>query len=281
MTTSLAYVTRVTNLTRASGGRDAETMEEAKARAQRELRAQLRAVTAEDYELMAKAASRSIARARCNTPDGNHNHLPPGMVEVLVVPAVADSILAGDLSKLHVDEGMAKLVRNHLDQYRLLTTTLQIREPSYLGVRAKVEIVPSEFSRPEAVRGRVIEAIRAFITPLALPSTDESDEQTKDGRWEGWPFGRNLYVAEILSLVQKVPGVKHVLDVQLSTRPVIPREEVAPDSESPLRGGSDALEGLSVDLTPVDGKVIDVPSDTLLCSLDHDVVVTNLEVDHD
>ena len=221
---------------RAAGGRDPETMEEVKARAQRELRAQLRAVTAEDYEQMAKAASRTIARTKCNTPDNDNHHLPPGMVEVLIVPAVADSLRAGDLTRLHVDDGLIKLVRAHLDRFRLLTTTLHIREPVYLGVQVRVEVVPSEYSRPEAVRGHVIEELRDFISPLPLNPNPAERNELRDEHWEGWEFGRNLYVAEIpIPSSSESPGVKHVLDVQLSTRPVVPREEVAAGDRKPLK----------------------------------------------
>ena len=99
--------------------------------------------------------------------------------------------------------------------------------------------------------------------------------------WEGWPFGRNLYVAEIFSLIQRVPGVKHVLDVELSTRPVIPGKEFPPESEEPGRDDTEASdvarEGREVrELSTVDQKVIRVPTDTLLCSLDHEITLAAL-----
>ncbi|NLF02433.1 MAG: putative baseplate assembly protein, partial [Anaerolineales bacterium] len=198
MATSLAYVARVANLSRAAGGRDPETLEEVKARARRELRAQLRAVTAEDYELLAKGATRSVARAKCNTPRSGDGRLSPGTVEVLIVPAVVDALQNGDLTKLHVDEGLARVVTEHLDEHRLLTTVVRIGEPSYLGVKVRARIVVSELSRPEAVQARVVNVLRSFLCPLSLASDPEQQQPMGDG-WEGWPFGRNLYVAEIAS----------------------------------------------------------------------------------
>ena len=81
-----------------------------------------------------------------------------------IVPAVADSLRADDLTKLYVDETLAKTVEDHLDEYRLLTATLRIREPSYVGVKVHAEIIPSEYSRPEVVRTRVVESLRNFIS---------------------------------------------------------------------------------------------------------------------
>ncbi len=276
LTTSLAYVSRVTNLRRAAGGRDPESMDEVKARARRELRAQLRAVTAEDYEVLARGATRSIARVKCNTPRASDHHLPPGAVEILLVPAVADSLRADDLSKLHADDTLTQTVAAHLDDYRLLTTTLHIREPHYIGIQVQADIIPAEFSQPEVVKMRVLESLRNLISPLPL-ATDpaQQDEMIGEG-WQGWPFGRNLYVAEVFSLLQRVPGVKHVLDVQISTRPVVPADEAPPDQEM---GISQRAQELAAALQPLEHKVIRVPADTLLCSLKHEVRMHELGED--
>lgn len=265
---AVPYIDQVMNLRPAAGGRDQEDLEEAKLRAARELRAQLRAVTAEDYENLAKGASRSVARVKCNVPQSSNGRLPPGMVEILIVPAVSDSLRTGDLSKLHVDEILAKLVEDHLDSYRLLTTTLHVREPSYLGVKVQAEIVPSEYTLPEVVIARVNERLRNFISPLTIFEEGEHQDDLMGPEWAGWPFGRNLYVAEIFSLIQRVPGVKHVLDVSLSKRPVTPRNEVDIEAENG-RGPGESL-------TPVTQKLLRVPPDTLLCSLTHEITIANL-----
>ena len=270
LTSSLAYIARVTNLRRAAGGRDPETMEEVEARARRELRAQSRAVTREDYEHLAKGASREVARVKCNMPRGGRGHLVPGTVEVLVVPAVSDSLSAGDLSPLHVDPALAKTVERTLDENRLLTTILRIREPSYLGVKVRAEIVPAEYAQPEIIAARVEQALRAFLSPLRLDTDAEQQDELMGVEWAGWPFGRDLYVAEVFSLIQRLPGVKHVLDVRLSTRPVIPdREQVSAEEE-----GSERSEE---SLQAVEGTMIRVPSNTLICSLEHDVAIAELE----
>jgi predicted phage baseplate assembly protein len=246
-------------------------MEELKARTRRELRAQLRAVTAEDYEDLTKKATRSIARVKCNIPQGSNGRLPPGMIEILVVPAVADSIWAGDLSKLEVDEGLTRTIENFLDKYRLLTTTLQIKEPRYIGLKVTAEIVPAEYSQPEEVKARVVESLCKFLTPLAMGGEHEELDELMGADWAGWPFGRDLYLAEIYSLIQRVPGVKHVLDVQLSSRSVLPAKENPPENAAPA---GEALK-------PIKQKVVRVRADTLLCSLAHDIVLAELEEETD
>ncbi len=266
---AIPYIDRVTNLSRAAGGRDQENLDEAKLRTRRELRAQLRAVTPEDYEDLARKASRAIARVKCNIPQGESTELPPGVVEILVVPAVADALKGGDLSKLHLDEGLIRLVRDHLDHYRLLTTTLQIREPNYLGLKVEAEIVAADTSRPEQVKARVIDCLKAFISPLTLTEDDEQQDEFLGSDWAGWPFGRNLYLAEIFSLIQRVPGVKHVLDVKLCSRLVVP------GIESPL-GVEEEAAGTGQEPEEINQKVVEVAPDTLLCSLKHEVKLVSL-----
>jgi predicted phage baseplate assembly protein len=271
--TAIAYVDQVVNLKRAEGGRDPENIEEAKLRARREVRSQQRAVTAEDYEDLAIQASRGVARVKCVTPDKDAG-LPPGMVDILLVPANFESVRLGDYFKLTVAPELIKSVERHLDQYRLLTTTLRIREPNYLGIKVNAEIVVSEYSDPELVRARVIESLRNFISPLAVGAGGEPDDGTGAG-WNGWPFGRALFVSELFTLIQQVPGVKHVLDVKLSQRPIVPNTEI------PLRAEEEravvaAESAAPPALTAVEKRRLDVPADTLLCSLGHEITLAEL-----
>lgn len=277
--TSIPYIDQVTNLDRAEGGRDQENLEEAMLRARRQIHAQERAVTAEDYENLALRASRSVARAKCNAPSADSSALPPGMIELLVVPEATTSLRAGDRSKLALSPQLRETVTCYLDDYRLLTTTLHVREPIYLGVKAHAEVVVAEQHLPERVQSAVADRLSLFLSPLCLGDTGESDAGPLLGPdWNGWPFGRDLYVSELYSLIQDVPGVKHVLDVTLSYREVIPREEVPAPVETDDDDDEESDEPLAIEstLTPVEGRVLTVPADAVLCSLDHTVEVVAL-----
>jgi predicted phage baseplate assembly protein len=259
---SLAYVSRVGNLVRAVGGRDQETLEELKLRAQRELQAQRWAVTPQDYEQFTLNSSRAVARARCLTPNDLASGLA-GTVSVLVVPAVADSLKAGKITSLRLDDQLLADIQNHLDQYRLLTTSLNIREPLYTGVKVKARIVPQDFVHPAEVAHRVNEEIQRYLTPLPL---GESHPILKAGeKWEGWQFGRDLFVAEVVSLIQQVPSVKYVVDVEVLSRPVIPVEETSMFDDVPKAA-----------LTPVE-KVLQIPEDGLICSLIHEIETISVQ----
>jgi predicted phage baseplate assembly protein len=271
---AIPYIDQINNFKRAEGGRDPEDIDEAKMRAQREVRAQQRAVTAEDYEDLAMQATRGLARVRSVSPDKEAG-LPPGMIEILLVPAMFASIRLGDYSKLTLDEDLIKAVQRHLDQYRLLTTTLRIREPNYVGVKVTAEIVVNEYSDPETVRARVNDALRTFISPLDITRANSEPDELLGKDWKGWPFGRALFVSELYTLIQRVAGVKHVLDVKLSQRAVVPNKE------TPIRDSVEVTAAPTEappppELRPVDGRRLTIPSDTLLVSLEHDIVIAEL-----
>ncbi len=76
-----------------------------------------------------------------------------------------------------------------------------------------------------------------------------------------------MYLSELFSFVQKVPGVKHVRDVRLETRPVVPNKEANLASDTPEAARP---------VTLVTGRRIEIPGDTLVCSLAHDVQMVEI-----
>lgn len=258
---SLAYISRVSNMIRASGGRDQETLDELKLRAQRELQAQRRAVTAQDYEQFTLSCSRAVARARCLT--SHIANQASGIVSVLVVPSVSEALHAGSLASLRLTDELRAEIRKYLDQYRLLTTALSIGEPRYTGVQVNAKIVAQDFIKPDDVTQQVKAELERYLTPLPM---DEKEPLLQlGGKWEGWQFGRDLFTAEVISLIQQVPTVRYVMDVEVFARPVVPVEEQSIfDDVSPAP------------LTKIE-KVLPISDDGLVCSLIHQIQVISAE----
>lgn len=263
---AVPYIDQVINLSPADGGRDQETLAEAMLRAQREMRTQQRMVTPQDFEILSRSAPH-VARTHCDTTAEGRSDLPPGMVVLLAVPAVADAVRKGDLARLSIDNQMERDLRAFLDRYRLLTTTLDIREPNYLGVRVEARVVPTDIYMAEVVAARVGQYLQHFISPLLLPSDEPVLNAVLGTEWEGWPFGRNLYVSEVYSFIQQVPGVAHVLDVRLYYRSILPRQMLPLDEMSEEE--RQAQMGRGDDLVVAEQGMILVPPNALLCSLDH------------
>ncbi len=284
MRAAVPYIDRVVNMMAASGGRDQESLDEAKMRGRRELRAQERAVTAEDYEDLALKADRGIARVKCLTPTTSPSRLPSGMLELLIVPSAAEAVRAGDLTKLQLDPVLSRTVQGYLDRYRLLTTTLQVRTPSYVGVKVRAQIAANEYTAGDVVVERVLDALHRYITPLAFADSGGENEaiaalrasEPKQTPWQGWPFGKPLYVAELFALIQQVRGVKHVLHVELSQRPIELSRERRGLNELDFADSPANPQPPARQLTLIQSPALMIPSDALLCSLEHEIELVTL-----
>jgi predicted phage baseplate assembly protein len=261
MNSSVAYIARVNNLERAIGGQDQESMQEVQLRAQREMQAQKRAVTAGDFEQFVKRFSLAVSRVKCMVPKAQDGLQETGAIEVLVIPAVAEALQAGDLTSLHLKPEFVTDLHEYLEQYRLLTTIVQITEPKYIGIKLNIQVVISDYSNPERVIARINRAVQNLINPLPPFPQDEEIMSLLEPGWEGWPWGRNLYPAEIYALIQRVPGVKYAIDVAVSYRQVRPSREKRAESAA---------------LTVLEDKALWVAADTLLCSLDHEITFQTL-----
>lgn len=230
---TLPYVDSVVNRAGASGGLDAESLERAKLRAPQMLRTRERAVTAEDFEYLAVAAGQGIRRAKCVMPgDVAARGAAPGTVELLLVPArePADGPLTAQ--DLQLGRAARDAIAAYLDERRLLTTVIDLHEPRYIPVTVRAWLA----KRPEAGRRAVEEAALAqlyrFLNPLVGGS-----------KGEGWPFGRNLFIAEIYAALQRLPDVEYVRRVTLT----VPGqsgalEEVAVPADALIISGAHRVE---------------------------------------
>ncbi|SDD34018.1 putative baseplate assembly protein [Actinokineospora iranica] len=195
---SVPYVATVENREAAVGGVDGETVEEAKLRAPNQLRLQERAVTAEDYEQIARLAAPSAARVRCLPVDGE-----PGAARVLVVPeVVADRGDRLRFEQLAPAAEMLASIARRLDERRLLGTRLVVEPPDYQGVTVVARLVAS--TAANEVREAALDALYRYLNPLR-------------GGPEGigWQFGRPVQFGEVFAVLQQVPGVGLVEEVRL------------------------------------------------------------------
>ena len=89
-----------------------------------------------------------------------------------------------------------------------------------------------------------------------------------------------MFISELYALIQRAPGVKHVLEVRLSTRPILPGDEAPHSGEQmalvPTGANAPVVDAADVLLTTVKDRRLEIAADTVLCSLDHDVQVVTL-----
>jgi len=205
--TSIPYIDRVYNHTDAYGGRDAETIELAQLRAPHMLRIRGRAVTASDYEaLTEELADARVQRARCIQPSaGGENQGPlAGQIYLLLVPRVPRPEGRIPAENLRIPEDLREAVRRHLDDYRLLTVRLNIREPEYFWVSAEVSVAAAPSADPQRVRADVESRLYAFLNPVVGGIAGD-----------GWSFGRSLYPSDVYTSLQGVRGIEYIETLKL------------------------------------------------------------------
>lgn len=188
----------VTNPYPAEGGADPETPEEAKERALRLFRSRERAVTAEDFESLALASSRWVARAWCLPGSG-------GEVTLVVIPRGDRDRRPGDPlfpPGILIDE-----VQSYLEARRVVTTRLRCRGPAYVDIDLSLSVAPAkEEADPSSLRGRIEERLRRLFDPI---------EGGADGR--GWPPGRTVSRSDVYEAVGAMPEVRYLEEVRCSS----------------------------------------------------------------
>jgi predicted phage baseplate assembly protein len=199
---SIPFVSGVTNLNPAGGGVDGETLDEAKARGPIQLRTRSRAVTAEDYEAIAREAAPEVARVHCLT--AGEDDVAHGAVKVLVVPAAAQKNRELLFADLVPGAGTLERISAKLDDVRLVGTRVLVEPARYRGVTVIARLVARTRLDPEEIRVRALQRLYSYINPLT---------GGEDGT--GWVFGRRISHGEVFALLQSVRGVDVVEDVRL------------------------------------------------------------------
>ncbi|BCJ56019.1 putative baseplate assembly protein [Actinoplanes sp. NBRC 14428] len=200
--TSIPYISMVENRGPAAGGVDGESVDEARLRGPVALRAQDRAVTAADYELLARQAAPGAARVRA-LPAGDGSDA--GGVRLLVVPAVApDDTGRIPFEDLVPGDAMLATIADHLETRRPIGARLAVEPPFYQGVTVVARLLPRPDASVVRLRARAEEALYTYLDPL---------RGGPDGG--GWPFGRPVHTGEVFGVLQRLPGVEVVEDVRL------------------------------------------------------------------
>lgn len=190
---ALAYVESVTNPIAAQGGANRETIEEAKARAPYTIKSRDRAVTAEDYEMLALRASTTLARARCVPDRTNRGH-----VTVALVPK--GETRATELNRrLSPSNEVLRYVKRYLDDRKLVGSVLNVVKPRYKDLSLRVTLIRRTVGTSDRLRKDIELKLRRYLHSLV---------GGRDGR--GWEFGRPVLKSELVHLVEEVPGVEGV-----------------------------------------------------------------------
>ena len=198
---SIPYVAKVENRRAARDGVDGEDLEMAKLRGPIVLRTRDRAVTAEDFEHIAREVAPEVARVRAlaaaDGPDA-------GTVRVLVVPAVSSADHRMTFDQLVPADATLERIAGRLDESRLVGTRVVVEPPSYRGVTIVAKLRARPRTDPARLRQDALDALYRYYHPTT---------GGPDGT--GWPFGRPIVAGEVHAALSRVRGTELVDDVRI------------------------------------------------------------------
>lgn len=186
----------------ASGGAAAETLAQAQGRALDALAERRGAITLDDYAALARATPGApVARARALAE--YHPAVPcfpaPGCVTVVVVPRCTET-------NPTPGPDLLRAVAHYLERRRPLTAEVHVIGPCYTPVVVHARL---------HVRSR---ADTGQLAALAQTALDRFFHPLYGGaEGDGWPVGRDVFRAEVLALLNGLPGVAYVNDLGLQT----------------------------------------------------------------
>ncbi|MDX8147386.1 baseplate J/gp47 family protein [Lentzea sp. BCCO 10_0061] len=213
----IADIAGVTNPVRGAGGQDEEPVEAATLRGPRLLRTRDRAITAEDYEFLARQAAPGIAKVRCLPAYVDKTRGPwtfaglvraPGNVQVLVVPEAELAVARPEPSVALVQQ-----VLSVLDAARDVTAALRVSGPRYLAIKVfvRAKVFPGAVSGGHTTVSTVETDIRRRVTEFLHPTQGGNDD-------DGWEIGQNLYVSDVYRAIKPDDHIGYISELRLTAQ---------------------------------------------------------------
>jgi predicted phage baseplate assembly protein len=202
--TTVPCIDAVRQLAPATGGQDGDDAIAVRDAAGAWLRHRDRAIAADDYADLARAASREVARAWCRAghdldgaaaaaADGR----APGVVSVVIVPT-------GDEARPQPAPDLLDRVTAYLDARRPVTAELVVLGPAYAAVSVEARIACADATAARGVAAACRQRLAAFLHPA---------HGAADTR--GWAPGRRPHRSDLLAALGAVEGVDHVISLTL------------------------------------------------------------------
>lgn len=190
----------ISNVVAATGGTAAESVPAAIARVREAHLHATRAVAPDDYVTLAmETPGTRLARVevRPNLHPGFPCVTAPGVVTVLILPSLPVDLPAPSA-------GLRNAVSRHLAPRRVIGTRVEVVGPTYTTVVVRCVVATDAAAAAADVQAAIRASLDAFFDPL-----------TGGPSGAGWPFGRDVYRAEVLALIDGTTGVAHVLELEL------------------------------------------------------------------
>ena len=190
---AVSGVQAVSNPRSAEGGADGELLSDFAVQAPERLRARERAISARDYETLAREASASVAYVRAIPGLDPSGRAAPGWVTLLILPESLDP-------RPEPSFGLREEVRLYLENYApadiAASHQIFVTRPEFFPVDISATLITAQRQDPGAVSASATAALQAFLHPL-----------TGGPVGQGWDLGRDVYLSDISAVLSGVAGV--------------------------------------------------------------------------
>ncbi|AFZ55800.1 baseplate protein J [Anabaena cylindrica FACHB-243] len=178
-----------------------------------QIRQRYRAVTVKDFEQLilfdwlqtrtAKALGDAAIMVRVNClPERDLEHSDVNQLfEAHITLVVLPKIKSPD------SENIQKTLKRFLDQRRLISTRIHIVEPNYVKIKIAAILYLHDSANFPSVQAEVTRRIEVFFNPFPCPDYWQN---------QGYPFGRDIYISELYELLDDLPGVDYVEEIQIT-----------------------------------------------------------------
>ena len=199
----------VRNVRAAEGGADGEPIERVLERGPTVVRDRLQSITAADYEALALESSPAVAVARALPTTHPSGRFAPGWVTLLIVPRSDEPMPIASF-------GLRRHVREFIRRRMPATAQIAVLPARYFPVAMEVVLAPLDASAAGQTRQLVLGRLADFLHPL-----------TGGPEGRGWPFGRDVHLSDVASLLEGTRGVDYVESIVLIGNGVPQGERVA------------------------------------------------------
>jgi len=205
---AVAGIDSVINPADADGGANSATLDQMLEIGPAMISHRNRAVTASDFEWLAKQGSRKLAKVRClpNTNNRktarNERVRETGWVTVVIVP---DSKEDKPKPSLELRRKVQKYLEDHCANSLSSKQHVYVTGPFYVDIDVSVDVFVTSIDTAYKVESEVKKKLMAFFHPL-----------TGGTEKEGWDFGRDVSASDIYALLEGIDGVDHVERLKFS-----------------------------------------------------------------
>lgn len=206
--TTIPFVDGVLNQAAAGGGSDTELVESAVVRGPRSLKHRGRAVTAEDFEQLAREASQAVARVKCLPTFNERGEYETNWVTVIIVPGGDD---ARPTPSPQLRHGVEQYLRERASATAVFPRQVKVSGPAYVEVTIGADIYPETIDLAPQVEAEAVAVLESFLHPL-----------TGGYGGGGWEFGRLPCLSDFYSLLEAVGGMDHIENLSMTLSPVTP-----------------------------------------------------------